>query len=146
MLSPRHRVLARFADIAIGSGGVAEWHRRGDQTTPLGRFRVAWIDRHSRFGLFFGLDYPTPRIARRAYLEGRLGLPALHAIVHAFEHGRLPPQHTALGGDLGIHGLGSDPVAVQRLVNWTDGCVALTNRQVLRLAQWVHVGTLVLIR
>lgn len=144
--SPRDRIIARFDNVAIGSGGVSDLHLRGDDTTPRGRFRVAWIDHHSRFGLFFGLDYPTPAIARRAYLDGRLDRSGLDAIVNAFRRDRLPPQDTALGGEIGIHGLGSGSPLVQQLVNWTDGCIALTNAQVWRLARWVHVGTVVIVR
>jgi hypothetical protein len=146
VLSRHDRVLERFGNIAIGSGGAARLHVAGDDVTPRGDFRVAWIDRHSRFGEFFGLDYPTPRAALRAWREGRIGGPSLRAIVRAFQHGRLPPQDTALGGDIGIHGLGEDSPAVQRHVNWTDGCIALSNRQLRRLARWVHVGTRVMIR
>ena len=144
--SPHDRIIARFDDIAIGSGGVSDVHLRGDDTTPRGRFRVAWINRHSRFGLFFGLDYPTRAIALRAYVDGRLDRSGLDAIVAASRHGHLPPQHTALGGDIGIHGLGSGSPQVQQRVNWTDGCIALTNAQVRQLARWVHVGTVVIIR
>lgn len=143
----RHdHVLERFDNIAIGSGGAARLHLRGDDVTPRGNFHVAWIDRHSRFGEFFGLDYPTPRAALLAWREGLIGGPGLRAIVRAFQRGRMPPQDTALGGDIGIHGLGGDSPAVQRRVNWTDGCIALTNGQLRRLARWVHVGTLVMIR
>src|SRR5512135_1176121 len=55
VLSGDARVLARFRNIAIGSGGVASLHRAGDSTTPLGTFHVAWTNRHSRSGTFFGL-------------------------------------------------------------------------------------------
>lgn len=146
IVSPADRIIARFRNIAIGSGGAARVHLRGDDTTPRGSFRVAWIDRHSRFGIFFGLNYPTPPIAARAFLEGRLTRSAFEAILAAFRAGRLPPQDTALGGALGIHGLGTGPARIQRVVNWTDGCVALGNRQARELARWIHLGTTVVIR
>lgn len=142
----RDRVTARFGNIAIGSGGGAEVHYRGDGTTPRGTYRVAWIHPASRFGIFYGLDYPTPSAATRAYLDGRLARAAFDAVLDAFRHGRTPPQDTALGGDLGIHGMGDGSAAIQRAVNWTDGCVALTNRQALELSRWVRVGTTVVIR
>jgi lipoprotein-anchoring transpeptidase ErfK/SrfK len=35
---------------------------------------------------------------------------------------------------------------VHELLNWTDGCVAVTNQQIRQLARWVDVGTRVIIR
>ena len=146
VFSAGNHVLARFDNISIGSGGVSEIHRRGDETTPLGVFRVAWIDRRSRFGTFYGLDYPSETIARRAYVEGSISQVQLDAIVKALKHHRVPPQNTPLGGRLGIHGIGSGDPTIQKTINWTDGCVALTNKQIRQLSRWVQVGTRVAIR
>jgi murein L,D-transpeptidase YafK len=146
VFSAGNHVLARFDNISIGSGGVSEIHRQGDETTPLGVFHVAWIDRHSRFGTFYGLDYPSETIARRAYAEGSISQVQLDAIVKALKHHRVPPQNTPLGGRLGIHGIGSGDPVIQKTINWTDGCVALTNQQIRQLSRWVRVGTRVVIR
>ncbi len=66
--------------------------------------------------------------------------------MQAVRHHRIPPQNTPLGGQLGIHGLGRGDLDIQRTINWTNGCVALTNHDIRRLGQWVHVGTRVIIR
>jgi len=146
VFSAENHVLARFHNIAIGSGGAAEMHRRGDETTPRGVFHVAWVDRHSRFTTFYGLDYPSADIARRAYAAGTISQVERDAILQALRQHRTPPQNTPLGGQLGIHGLGSGRPSVQQAVNWTDGCVALTNRDLRLLSRWMHVGTRVVIR
>lgn len=146
VLAAKNHVLVRFRNIAIGSGGVADSHLRGDETTPRGVFHVSWIDRHSRFGTFYGLDYPTARIALRAYAEGSISGAEYDAIIRALRQHRTPPQDTPLGGQLGIHGIGRGDPDVQQAVNWTDGCIALNNRQILQLARWIHVGTRVVIR
>lgn len=146
VFSAENRVLARFHNIAIGSGGVAEIHRRGDETTPRGIFHVTWVDRHSRFNTFYGLDYPSAPVARHAYDAGTLSQAQFDAVMQALRHHRTPPQDTPLGGQIGIHGLGGGNPDVQQAVNWTNGCVALTNRDIRRLAQWMHVGTRVIIR
>ena len=119
---------------------------RGDATTPLGTFHVAWINRHSRFDTFYGLDYPSAPIAQSAFAEGSISQAELNAILQALRHHRTPPQNTPLGGELGIHGLGRGTPDVQQTVNWTDGCVALTNRQIRSLGRWIHLGTRVVIR
>jgi murein L,D-transpeptidase YafK len=146
VFSADNRVLARFNNIAIGSGGAAELHRRGDETTPLGVFHVAWIDRHSRYGSFYGFDYPSASIARRAYAEGIISRAELDAILEALQQHRIPPQNTPLGGRLGIHGVGQGDLRIHEAFNWTDGCVALTNPQIRRLSRWLHLGTRVVIR
>lgn len=146
VFSADDHVIARFRNIAIGSGGTTEEHRRGDDTTPLGTFHVAWINRHSRFGTFFGLDYPTSGLAIRAYAKGNITGAEFDAIIDAFRQHRIPPQNTSLGGQMGIHGLGSGNLRVQQSVDWTDGCIAVTNREIRSLSRWVHVGTKVVIR
>lgn len=146
VFSAKNHVLARFNNISIGSGGAAEIHHRGDETTPLGTFRVARIDRHSRFGTFYGLDYPSANIARRAFAEGIISQAELDAIIAALQQHRIPPQNTPLGGQLGIHGIGRGDPSVQKAFNWTNGCVALSNQQIRQLSRWVHVGTRVVIR
>jgi murein L,D-transpeptidase YafK len=138
--------LARFPNISLGRGGVAAVHLKGDRTTPLGRFRIAWIDSHSRFDLFFGLDYPTLSIAQDAYARHLIGRRDFNTVFDALLAGKLPPQNTALGGEIGIHGLGQGDPRIQRDLNWTDGCVALTNAQIDTLAKWVGIGTEVVIR
>lgn len=140
------RMIARYKDIAIGRGGAADVHYRSDQTTPLGTFRVVRIDPRSRFGVFFEFDYPTPAAAARAYRDDRITRASLQAILDAFRRGRLPPQDTALGGELGIHGTGDGSPVIQRDVNWTTGCVALTNHQAFALERWVRVGSTVVVR
>lgn len=146
VLSDENRVLARFEGISIGSGGVARVHRRGDETTPLGIFRIAWIDHRSRYDTFFGIDYPSERVARSAFAEGIINRVELDAIVDASRQHRLPPQNTPLGGHIGIHGVGRGDSGLHEALNWTDGCVALSNRQIHQLSRWIRVGTEVMIR
>jgi len=146
VFSAENHVLARFDNISIGSGGAAEIHHRGDETTPLGTFHVAWIDRHSRFATFYGLDYPSASIARRAFSEGIISQAEFEAVIQALQQHRIPPQNTPLGGQLGIHGIGRGDPKVQQAFNWTNGCVALSNQQIRQLSRWVHIGTRVVIR
>lgn len=146
VFSAENLVLNRFDNISIGSGGVAAVHRRGDETTPLGTFHVAWIDRNGLYGTFYGLNYPSAPIARRAYAEGSISKAELESILRALRQHRLPPQNTALGGRLGIHGIGRGDLRIHEAINWTDGCVALTNEEIAKLSRWIGIGTRVVIR
>ena len=140
------RVLGRFRGVALGRGGAKPDHLRGSDTTPLGSFRVAWINQDSRFVLFFGLDFPTAEHAERAYKQQWIDKATYDEILDALLNDQLPPQDTPLGGAIGIHGVGSGDTEIHRRFNWTDGCVALTNAQIARLERWIHIGTRVVIR
>lgn len=132
-----------FSNIAIGRYGTADKRRKGDNTTPLGRFRVAWITDDTPYHLFLGFRFPNMEYAERAYQAGQLDKESWKNIRRALLSGLLPPQDTALGGYLGIHGIGKGDVKIHEQFNWTNGCVALTNEQVERLAAWVGIGTMV---
>jgi murein L,D-transpeptidase YafK len=136
----------KFYNIALGSSGAGIKHREGDGITPLGVFRIGWINPRSRFKLFMGLDYPNSDYAERAYQEGHINHATYEQIRRALEAGGTPPQNTALGGQIGIHGIGAGDPLVHMNFNWTGGCVALNNEQIQQLAAWVQVGTRVEIR
>jgi murein L,D-transpeptidase YafK len=135
-----------FYNIAIGSGGAGFKRWRGDEVTPRGVFRIGWINWHSRFKTFFGLDYPNREYADQAYREGRISDLDYSSIRYALDMGTTPPQDTPLGGSVGIHGVGAGDPSIHASYNWTSGCVALDNAQIDRFAQWVNIGTTVEIR
>lgn len=135
-----------FGNIAIGRYGKTYFKRAGDEKTPLGHFTIAWIPHKSRFHRFLGLDYPDMQRADRALMDGDITEAQWQAIRRAIKAGKRPPQNTPLGGFIGIHGTGAGDPGIHGRFNWTGGCIALTNDQIDRLAQWVQVGTRVQIR
>ena len=139
-------VLQKYDNIAIGSNGPTLAKLVSDETTPLGDFRISRINERSRYRLFLGFDYPTMEHARRALEDGRLSIEEYMAVNNAWLAEEPPPQNTRLGGHLGIHGLGGGSEEVHGSVNWTDGCIAVTNEQIEELSQWVAVGTRVSVR
>lgn len=139
-------VMEVFYDVAFGRGGVAPFRREGDGKTPTGVFFVSWINPSSDYHLFFGLDYPALTHAEEAYRRQAIDQRTYHAILDARRRGELPPQDTALGGHIGIHGVGRYDPEDHRLFNWTMGCVALTDRQIEALARWISLGTMVVIQ
>ncbi len=136
-----------FDRIALGSSGAGIKSGRGDNKTPVGVFRVGWINDHSRFRKFIGLDYPNPDYAERALREHRIDVLTYERIRAAWVKGRTPPQDTPLGGQIGIHGVGAGNPGVHGAgINWTSGCVALDNQQIDALRPWIKVGMRVEIR
>lgn len=139
------KIIEYFSYVALGRGGAAQDRLHGDRKTPLGTFYVAWINPDSRFTLFFGLDFPTVEHADRAYLGGVIDRDTYRNLLDAALDNRIPPQDTPLGGRIGIHGLGDKDSRFHYADNWTEGCVALTNQEIKKLARWIHLGTRVVI-
>ena len=133
-------------NIAIGRYGASPQKRRGDNNTPLGRFRITRIQRNSNFHRFIGLSYPGVEHAEKGYREGLISQRELQAILGAHRRGESPPQNTLLGGRIGIHGLGRGDPGLHETMNWTRGCVALTDEQVDSLLSWARIGMTVEIR
>lgn len=140
------KTIAVLENIAIGRNGAGEKNHRGDDITPLGNFRIGWINEKSPFRKFFGLTYPGIEHADNALKKGYIDLDTYESIARAHLAGQIPPQNSNLGGQIGIHGLGSANLSIHRSMNWTHGCIALTNDQIDQLSQWIEKGTLVTVK
>jgi len=141
-----NKVRRTYKKIAIGRAGTTLDKIQGDGKTPLGEFRLVRITSDSSFRRFFGIDYPTVAHARRAYRAGTIGYDDYAAIHRAIKMQSTPPQATPLGGYIGIHGVGAGDPAVHEKFNWTQGCIALTNRQIDDLSKWMYIGMRVVVR
>jgi len=141
-----HKVLAVFNPVSVGRWGVSPEKRRGDGKTPLGQYRVAWVKPEGHFGPFMGFDYPSLARAEKGLAAGEVSRAEFDAIRAAHAEGRVPPQNTKLGGYIGIHGLGRGDPGIHRDLNWTKGCIAVTNEQMGEIVRLVGKGTLVRIR
>ena len=139
------QAVRRYDNIAIGRNGAASRRALGDNQTPLGAFRISSIRKETRYHRFFGISYPALDDALRAHASGKIDDTELATIRRAHELGQEPPSSTPLGGNIGIHGLGTGDPRVHQDFNWTDGCIALTNEQVDELAQWVRLRMTVVI-
>ncbi len=113
---------------------------RGDRRTPEGAYRIAAAARPSRFHRFLPIDYPSLADALAAFRAGRISAAVRDAIARAHREGRLPPQGTALGGQLGFHGEGSRWQGDLDL-DWTEGCFALSDEAIEAVAARAPPGT-----
>ncbi len=136
-------VQAVFENVAIGRFGTTWYKKTKDDKTPLGRFRIGWINENSRYYRFFGLDYPNRETANRAWNENRISQDTWSSIIQAINNEKTPPQNTQLGGYIGIHGIGGGDREVHDQFNWTNGCIALTNEQIDQLGEWIKPGVMV---
>ncbi|WP_235039544.1 L,D-transpeptidase family protein [Vreelandella profundi] len=139
-------LLERFAPISLGRAGAKTQRVRGDSVTPLGEFRINRFNYESQWRTFMAIDYPTPAHARMALESGIYSQTDYEDYFEYYRRYGHPSQNTALGGAIGIHGLGGADPDIHGRYNWTQGCVAVTNEQIDRLAELVGVGTRVVIR
>lgn len=120
--------------IALGFAPVGDKEREGDGKTPEGEFYVHLKNERSKFYLSIGISYPNADAAKRG-LKTKLITQTEHdAIIEAINNKKTPPQKTALGGEIFIHGGGS-------ATDWTQGCAALRNADIKELFDTVDVGT-----
>lgn len=127
--------------VALGREPRGAKREAGDLRTPEGDYRIVGPARRSRFHLFIPIDYPTTADAEIALREGRISRATYRAIVVASESEQLPPQHTPLGGELGIHGEGTRWRGDSQHLDWTTGCLAVTDLEIEFLAERAPPGT-----
>jgi len=103
---------------------------QGDKCTPEGIYRVVTKFPHHKWSKFILLDYPNTR----NWLN----------FAEAKRRGKIPLT-AQIGGEIGIHGTEDD---LKNLLgeNWTEGCVALTNKHIRELYYLVEPGSLVIIK
>ena len=116
----------------------------GDNKTPVGKFYISSKKVKSRFHRFLGLSYPTNADAIRGLKQHLITTEEYEAIITAIRNKQQPPQETKLGGYIGIHGNGRWDFILSLLpwhVDWTQGCIALSNQDIEELFNLVNVGT-----
>ena len=140
--------IKRF-DIALGKGGKGTKQRLGDNKTPIGVYKITDFKADSKFYFFMQLDYPNLLDAWYGYKNNVITAKEFKKIAFAFKGKQRPPQNTALGGYIGIHGLGESTrkrLEIHESFNWTEGCIAMKNSDINTLRQYVSIGTRVTIK
>ena len=105
----------------------------GDGKTPEGEFYVFAKNARSKFYLSLGLSYPNIKAAERGLKDEIISREEYDAILEAIKEKRTPPQKTALGGEIYIHGGGIE-------TDWTKGCIALRNGEMKEIFELISVG------
>lgn len=106
--------------VEFGPNWIGVKAHRGDCATPEGQYFIRRKTAFSTFGKALEIDYPNA--------EDRKGAVNADGIYSQ-------PDLSALGGDIEIHGGGG------RQCNWTDGCMALTDKNIETIYSQVSVGT-----
>jgi murein L,D-transpeptidase YafK len=116
--------VVRSYRIALGFTPEGDKRRQGDGKTPEGEFVIDRRNDQSAFHLSLGLDYPQEDDLKRAAAGGY-----------------------SAGGDIFIHGQPNSIGDGFRLRgDWTNGCIAVTNREMREIWKVTPIGTPVEIR
>ena len=124
-LYSHRRILRRYV-VSLGRGGLEPKTREGDGLTPEGHYEIDRRNPHSSFYRALHISYPSAMDRKAAAARG-----------------------VAPGGDIMIHGLRNHTGWIggwQRLIDWTDGCIAVTDGEIDEIWRVVPDGTPVEIR
>jgi murein L,D-transpeptidase YafK len=130
--------LIKTYQVALGRTPRGDKRTEGDGKTPEGEFYVFTKNEQSKFYLSLGLSYPNREAAERGWREKIISREEYDEILKAIAEKRMPPQKTALGGEIYIHGGGIE-------TDWTEGCVALPDEEIKEFFAAVPIGATVII-
>lgn len=148
LLVKKNDEVIRSFHVALGSGVGEHKLMEGDRRTPSGHYRIVEARDSDQFHRFLQLNYPSVDDAKRALKEHRISRYDYRRILEAHIYNRTPPQDTALGGAIGIHGIGvetDEKIEIHGLANWTKGCIAMRNHEIDELMAYVSDKTPVVI-
>jgi tetratricopeptide (TPR) repeat protein len=124
-LISKDKVLKSYK-IALGGNPNGPKERKGDGKTPEGTYTIDSRNKDSRYHLSLHISYPNERDKKRAK---ELGVsPGGNIMIHGLKNGFswVGDSHTEL--------------------DWTEGCVAVTDEEIEEIADLVPNGTIVEIR
>lgn len=121
-----HDQVLKTYKVALGGDPVGPKVKAGDKKTPEGEYVIDSKNPHSRFHLALHISYPNGADRERAHKLG--ASPGGGVEIHGLE-----PKYAWVG-------------SLHRQVNWTAGCVAVTNSEIEEIYKLVSVGTPVEIR
>jgi murein L,D-transpeptidase YafK len=130
--------------ICLGRSPVGPKRIKGDNRTPEGEYFISEKRKKSPFHRFLALSYPNLSDADRALASRLITAKQWADIWFALQRKQTPPANTPLGGRIGIHGQGQLDRRIREVLtelDWTQGCIAVTNAEIEELYQQVPLGT-----
>ena len=104
--------------VALGNAPVGQKHFEGDGKTPEGRYFIDFRNPQSSYHLSLRLSYPDAAASAFAAAQGR-----------------------SPGGEIYIHGQPNWLPTGRLKGDWTQGCIAVSNREIEALWRAVPQGT-----
>jgi len=116
----------RVYQVALGKQPSGDKIQRGDGRTPEGVFRIDFKNPQSKYHLALHVSYPDAAHQQRA---NQLGV--------------------SPGGDIMVHGLPpayADYGASHLEFNWTEGCIAVTDKEIEEIYRAIPAGAAIQIK
>ena len=127
-------LLIKTYRISLGPTPFGDKTEEGDGRTPEGDFYIFTKNPESQFFRSLAISYPGIEAATRGLSSGSISQEEYRSILKAVEAKKMPPQRTRLGGEIYIHGGGVD-------TDWTQGCIAVADRDIEEIFDAVPIGT-----
>jgi len=112
--------------VSLGKNPMGHKNREGDGKTPEGTYCIDRRNAKSAYHLSLHISYPSAADIKKAQMMG------------------VPP-----GGDIMIHGLPNGfgfLAPFHPLKDWTQGCIAVTNKEIEEIWNNVPDGTVIIIK
>jgi murein L,D-transpeptidase YafK len=112
--------LLKTYKIALGGTPLGPKTRQGDHRTPEGIYKIDAKNSRSHYHLALHVSYPNED-----------------------DRARAASLRVSPGGDIMVHGLPDQYAylgALHRQTDWTDGCIAVTNREIEEIWKLVPIG------
>ncbi len=113
--------LLKTYTISLGRHPAGDKQQQGDSRTPEGEYLLDWRNPRSQFHRSLHISYPDAKDRADARKRG-----------------------VAPGGDIFLHGSPNGLAGSEELLagmDWTDGCIAVTNREIEEIWRAVPDGT-----
>lgn len=120
-----------------------------DLVTPVGVYKICKINKHKDFYKFFEINYPNLDDASECYKNGNISKDIYEKLISHLKKGKCLPSDLFDKYKIGIHGIGKYDLIFKNLpftFNWTNGSVAISNKNIDELSSVIKVGTVVKIK
>lgn len=117
----QHGQIIKTYKVTFGRQPAGRKEREGDDRTPEGQYVIDYRNLQSKYHIALHVSYPNAEDVRRARAA-----------------------HASPGGEIMIHGLRKGfgwLGRLHRMVNWTHGCIAVTDDEIEEIAREVPNGT-----
>ena len=118
----RNNKVIKTYRIRLGFNPKGQKEKEGDGKTPEGKYYSTHKNPNSNFYLSLGINFPNQSDKKRALRRG------------------FNP-----GSDIFIHGLGKKNILLHYFFDWTEGCIAVTNKEIKEIYGMVETGTVLYI-
>ncbi|GAB6283181.1 MAG: hypothetical protein STSR0008_19380 [Ignavibacterium sp.] len=133
---------------AVFGNSIEAKIKANDKATPIGEYQICDIDTNSIYEKFLKLNYPNLKDAEEGLRKKYITQEEYEKIRYEYFYVGCTDSNTALGGNIGIHGIGNLNFIFKNLpfvYNWTDGSIAVSNESINEIYSVVKIGTKVVI-